>query len=213
MTENKRDPKRIRRIMDLLETIWEENPDMRFFQLMEMLQHKYSSKNNNIGKREAMEKDSKGYENPVSFIDLFYLQDDSFEEFLRGYVTEDHQKSSEITFWEILGSDDTSKLIEYVKEHDVNQEIKGASLLYWVVFLDKDSMVTKLLELGADPNKLDFNGRSPLEIAAYYNYFATCRELLKYGAKISENAVWRAEVGWNEKTQKRIVKLFQEWEK
>ncbi|NRG48126.1 hypothetical protein HRF87_25890 [Bacillus sp. CRN 9] len=92
MAENKRDPKRMKRIMLLLQTIWEANPDMRFFQLIEMLQHKYSKINNNFGKREAMEKDSKEYENPVSFIDLFYLEDDNFEEFLLGYVTEDHQK-------------------------------------------------------------------------------------------------------------------------
>ncbi|CDO04284.1 ankyrin repeat protein [Oceanobacillus picturae] len=113
----------------------------------------------------------------------------------------------------ILWSNDTRKPIEYVKKHDVNQDINGASLLYWAVFLNKVLMVKKLLELGEDPSKQDLNGRSPLEIAAYYNYFVTCRELLKYGAKISENAVRRAVVGWNEKSQKGIVKLFQEWEK
>ncbi|CDO04283.1 hypothetical protein BN988_02837 [Oceanobacillus picturae] len=92
MIENKRNPQRIRRIMDLLETIWKSYPDMRFFQLIDMLQHKYSTDNNKFGKREAMEKDSKGYENLVSFIDLFYLEDDIVEEFLREYINDDRPK-------------------------------------------------------------------------------------------------------------------------
>jgi len=85
--EKKRDPERIMRILHLLQGIWELNPDMRFFQLIDILQHEYSSKNNRFGKREGFELDSKGYKLPISYIDLFYLEDNDFEEFLRAFIS------------------------------------------------------------------------------------------------------------------------------
>lgn len=212
MTEKKRDPKRIKRIMDLLETIWEENPDMRFFQLMEMLQHKYSSKNNNFGKREAIEKDSIGYESPFIFIDLFYLEDDSFEAFLSDYVSGEVQRNPDRNLMNILESNNVDELVSYIEEHDVNQEINGASLLYWAVFLNQVQMLKKLLELGADPNKKDLHGRSPLEVGAYFGFYKVCHLLLEYGAK-TEGALQRAEEGWQDNYQKEIVKLIRGWKK
>ncbi|WP_339216991.1 ankyrin repeat domain-containing protein [Ornithinibacillus sp. FSL M8-0202] len=210
MTENKRNPKRIRRIMDLIETIWEENPDMRFFQLMEMLQHKYSSENNNFGRREAIEKESTGYESPVIFIDLFYLEDDSFEAFLSDYVHGEVQRDPDRNLMNLLESNNVDELVSYIDEHDVNQEINGASLLYWAVFLNQAQIVKKLLELGADPNKKDLHGRSPLEVGAYCGFYNVCKLLLVFGAK-TEGALQRAEEGWNENYQEEIVKLIQDW--
>ena len=86
--EKKRDPERIMRILHLLQEIWELNPDMRFFQLMDVLKHEYSSENNGFGIREGFEIDSKGYKMPNSYIDLFYLEDNIFEEFLRAFTSE-----------------------------------------------------------------------------------------------------------------------------
>ncbi|MBL5767359.1 hypothetical protein B5V88_07105 [Heyndrickxia sporothermodurans] len=88
MNEKKRETERINRMLRLFQEIWETNSDMRFFQLMDMLQREYASKKNGYGKREGFELDSKGYKFPISFVDLFYLEDNVFEEFLQEYINE-----------------------------------------------------------------------------------------------------------------------------
>ncbi len=86
--EKKRNPERVKAILNLLQEIWESNPDMRFFQLIDLLKYEYSSENNGFGKREGFEIDSKGHKMPISYLDLFYLEDKEFEEFLRAFVSE-----------------------------------------------------------------------------------------------------------------------------
>lgn len=88
MNGKKRDPERIGRVMSLLQEIWESNPDMRFFQLIDSIQHEYSCRNDGVGKRGGFELDSKGYKMSISHIDLFYLEDNDFEEFLRAFISE-----------------------------------------------------------------------------------------------------------------------------
>lgn len=60
MKDNKRDPKRIKRIVDLVEVIWEANSDMRFFQLMDTLQHEYSSQNNGLENEKVLKQTQRG---------------------------------------------------------------------------------------------------------------------------------------------------------
>jgi hypothetical protein len=48
-----RDPKRIPKILSLLQVIWEQQPDVRFHQLISNLQDEYSKQNNRYGKKEA----------------------------------------------------------------------------------------------------------------------------------------------------------------
>ncbi|RDW18796.1 hypothetical protein [Oceanobacillus chungangensis] len=86
MNEMKRNPERIKVILNLLQGIWESYPDMRLFQLMDLLKHEYSSKNNGFGKRKGFEIDFKGHKLPISYIDLFYLEDKDFEEFLQSFI-------------------------------------------------------------------------------------------------------------------------------
>lgn len=82
-----RDPKRIPRILTLLFKIWEQQQDLRFNQLVQNLQALYSQQNNNYGKRDFYEKDGEiSYQN--YYIDLFYLEDDQWEQFLRDYWSE-----------------------------------------------------------------------------------------------------------------------------
>jgi hypothetical protein len=89
-----RDPKRIPRILTLLFKIWEQQPDLRFNQLVQNLQAIYSQQNNNFGKRNFYEKDEEiSYQN--SFIDLFYLEDDQWEQFLRDYWSEIEEELQE----------------------------------------------------------------------------------------------------------------------
>ncbi|MCM3362983.1 MULTISPECIES: hypothetical protein [Niallia] len=86
--EKKRDPERIKVMLDLIREIWKSNPDMRFFQLIDLFQHEYSSKNNGFGKRVGFELDSKKYEVPLTYIDLFFLEDKELEVFLQDYINE-----------------------------------------------------------------------------------------------------------------------------
>lgn len=86
MNGKKRDPERIGRVMNLLQEIWESNPDMRFFQIIDSIQHEYSFRNNGFGKRVGVELDSKKYETHLTYIDLFYLEDKELEAFLQDYI-------------------------------------------------------------------------------------------------------------------------------
>jgi len=89
-----RDPKRIPRILTLLFKIWEQQPDLRFNQLVQNLQALYSQQNNNFGKRNFDEKDGEiTYQN--YYIDLFYLEDDQWEQFLRDYWSEIEEELQE----------------------------------------------------------------------------------------------------------------------
>lgn len=214
MNEKERDKNRIHRIVHLLQAIWETNPDMRFFQLIDALKHEYSNDNNKFGLRKANEKNSKGLEIPISFIDLFYLEDDIFEEFLLDYVNSNRQrqKNSDMAFMSILDSNNISELIKYVKFHGVNQEINGASLLYWAVFVDQEQIVNKLLALGAEPNQKSSNGTRPLEVGAYFGFYECCKLLLVNGAEVDESVLQRAKEGWAGNQQDEIAKLLYEWQ-
>ena len=74
-----RDKSRIHEIMSLVTKIWEQHQDLRFFQLLYILQSKYSKENENVGIIEQTEKD--GFSN-VGF-DFFNIEDDDFIMFLR----------------------------------------------------------------------------------------------------------------------------------
>lgn len=73
-----RDPKRISKLMSLLQEIWEKAPDLRFFQLIYTLQEKYSAINNNYGKV------INNSDLPLTGFDFFSLEDDKFEQFILG---------------------------------------------------------------------------------------------------------------------------------
>lgn len=88
MNGKKRDPERNERVMRLLQEVWESNPDMRFFQLIDSIQHEYSSRNDGFGKRVGFVLDSNKYETPLTYIDLFYLEDKELETFLQDYINQ-----------------------------------------------------------------------------------------------------------------------------
>ncbi|WP_286230466.1 hypothetical protein [Neobacillus mesonae] len=79
-----RDPNRIKRILTLLQQIWEQQPDVRFNQLLSNLQGLYYQDNNSYGRREVFTKNFIDLEK-ISFLDFFYLEDDKWEEFLTSY--------------------------------------------------------------------------------------------------------------------------------
>lgn len=70
----------IRRILSLLETIWQRQPDMRFNQLISNLQHMYSAQNEGYGKRKVVKKWDSG-DVETSYLDFFYLEDAEWKAF------------------------------------------------------------------------------------------------------------------------------------
>ena len=85
-----REKERINRIMSLIQRIWEEQPDLRFNQLISNLQYMYSSQNEGYGQRMMIEKESSVDETESSYLDFFYLEDKEWEAFLQKIV--DDQK-------------------------------------------------------------------------------------------------------------------------
>ncbi len=81
-----RDPKRIPEVMNLIQGIWEKQPDTRFNQLIHNLQVEFDERNGMKYLRRFYEKDE--LEIGIIFMessvtDLFYLEDEKFIEFLQ----------------------------------------------------------------------------------------------------------------------------------
>lgn len=81
-----RDPNRIKRILTLLQQIWEQQTDVRFNQLLSNLQSLYSQENNSFGRREVYTKNFIDLEK-TTYLDFFYLEDDKWEEFLISHLS------------------------------------------------------------------------------------------------------------------------------
>ena len=77
-----RPPERIDEILALISEIWKKDPDMRFMQLIYILQVKCAERNNGWGKVKETNKD--GFEK-VGF-DLFHFEDKTFQMLLEDYL-------------------------------------------------------------------------------------------------------------------------------
>lgn len=76
-----RNPNRVKEILSIIERIWLRDPDMRFQQLIYVLQSNYSSANDGAGQIRQTTDD--GFTR-IGF-DLFNTEDDDFLEFLKDY--------------------------------------------------------------------------------------------------------------------------------
>jgi hypothetical protein len=74
-----RNPQRIDELLELINQLWKQEPDLRFNQLIYILQSGYSQANAGIGKVEIEEAD--GFKQTA--FDLFNTEDDSFFEYLK----------------------------------------------------------------------------------------------------------------------------------
>lgn len=84
-----REKARIQRILLLLETIWQQQPDVRFNQLLSNLQHMYSVENEGYGTRKMKEQNLFGKEVDSSYLDFFFLEDDKWEAFLVSLIVKE----------------------------------------------------------------------------------------------------------------------------
>lgn len=79
-----RGPERISEIIHLIERIWKAHPDLRFQQLMYILQSEFSKSNKDIGKIESVSDD--GWTS-IGF-DFFNVEDNDFQEYLESSLDE-----------------------------------------------------------------------------------------------------------------------------
>jgi len=79
-----RPPERIPVLLDLLREIWIHYPDMRFLQLIYVLQSKFCHENHPHGMIQSVEKD--GFQR--TGYDLFNIEDSTFHDFLIRYLEE-----------------------------------------------------------------------------------------------------------------------------
>ena len=77
-----RPPERIDDILDLIGEIWKKSPDMRFMQLLYVLQRECSNSRDGFG--EVKEKQADGFE--VVGFDLFHFEDKAFQQILENYL-------------------------------------------------------------------------------------------------------------------------------
>ncbi|GGI93419.1 DUF1040 family protein [Shewanella gelidii] len=77
-----RDPQRINKFLELINQLWTKNPDLRFNQLIYILQNGYSQINSGVGEVESAEND--GFKQ--TGFDLFNVEDDDFLEYLKSKV-------------------------------------------------------------------------------------------------------------------------------
>lgn len=74
-----RDPERIQELLGLVKQIWLKDPDLRFNQLLYILQRDYSDKNNGVGEVKEIKADDF---TRIGF-DFFNVEDDVFIGYLR----------------------------------------------------------------------------------------------------------------------------------
>ena len=74
-----RDPARIQDLLTLIDGYWLKYPDLRFNQLIYILQSEYANSKDGIGRIKEVSED--GFER-IGF-DLFNVEDDDFIEFLK----------------------------------------------------------------------------------------------------------------------------------
>lgn len=79
--------------MKLVEEQWMKNPDMRFLQLISNLERSYSRDNNDAGLIEYEELEN-GVPWKRSYVDLFNLEDNKLEMYLRKKLSQGNKSKS-----------------------------------------------------------------------------------------------------------------------
>lgn len=111
-------------------------------------------------------------------------------------------------FFDLLQSENKISLDEYLKTHDINEEHQGQTLLYWSVYHRNLDFVKNLVEKGADFNKPDKHGRTPISTACYFGFVEIVEYLLTLQG-INTKACWeRAQRGWDRHEQTEILDLL-----
>ncbi|MEK4801051.1 ankyrin repeat domain-containing protein [Oceanobacillus sp. FSL K6-0118] len=116
-----------------------------------------------------------------------------------------------IDYLRLLKENDVSGLEEFLKTHDVNEEVQGQSLLYLAVFYNRYDIVKRLIEHGADVDHKDTCGRTPLSSSLFFNYIGISKLLLDSGSRIESTSMDRAIFGWNNRVQIESINLLKQF--
>ncbi|WP_077318171.1 ankyrin repeat domain-containing protein [Virgibacillus proomii] len=116
-----------------------------------------------------------------------------------------------MNYFKLLQNNDIEALGKYLNKHDANEEIQGQSLLYWSVYMGNMEFTKLLIESGADVNREDKLGRTPLEISSYFGFTEVAELLLKHDAKVISTCMDRAYFGWDRNVQSDVLDLFQKY--
>ena len=76
-----------------------------------------------------------------------------------------------LNYLELLENNDVKGLMEYLKEHDINEELSNQTLLFWATFEGNLSFVKQLVHHGADINKKDSLDRTAVMISCFFGYY------------------------------------------
>ena len=117
-----RPPERIDEILETIERIWKKNPDMRFMQLLYILQMECAESQNGWGK--VTERDKDGSER-VGF-DLFHFEDKTFQKLLEKYPSPRLRQFEVVVF---LPESDDAKRTSYLAA-DIDDAKRQAILEY-----------------------------------------------------------------------------------
>lgn len=115
-------------------------------------------------------------------------------------------------YFDLLRREDIDGLNEFLKTHNLNEELQGQSLLYWAVHSNNLVFTKHLVHQGAIVNKTDRLGKTPLLIACYFGFVDIASFLLNTGAVI-DGCLERAMRGWDGHTQTEIIELLKKFEK
>lgn len=114
----------------------------------------------------------------------------------------------------MLQSRDLNGLNNYLEEHDVDEELYGQCLLYWAVFHNSFMFSECLITRGANINRKDKMGRTPLLCASYFGFVKIVKYLIDCGADATirdntdKSPLQRAEDGWNGHKHSEILELL-----
>lgn len=83
-----RDTSRVHRITALIQEIWELRPDLKYFQVIDWLHREFLAMNKLPNRQEFFKRDENG--NEIKFIatDLFEIEDDKLEGYLKQVIKE-----------------------------------------------------------------------------------------------------------------------------
>lgn len=110
-------------------------------------------------------------------------------------------------YFDLLRREDIDGLNEFLKTHNLNENLKGQSLLYWAVHSNNLVFTKYLVHQGADVNQTDRLGKTPLLIACYFGFVDIATLLLKTGADL-DGCLERAKRGWDGHIQTEIIELL-----
>ena len=111
-------------------------------------------------------------------------------------------------YFKLLRMEDVTGLDEYLKTHDVNEEINEQSLLYWAVHENNFAFTQRLIHHGVDIDKKDILGRTALHIACYFGFYDIAELLLQHDAVADATCFERASNGWDAHYQSEIIELL-----